>query len=186
MEWTGVDAPIVPQTASLSLISADWFFVEFADGATQFVLPPQWHGALNKYISLSVRQQGPTMVTSFSSTPSASRPSLSPRPSLYGSHGSFSPLNSPNLHPVFGHTPYTPNPYVPMYTGSPQFVQPPPLPQPTYNVTNVYNTIQRPEQPASHGNGTVQLLGGALKVAGALLPLFTGGNNGGNGTGFSF
>ena len=74
-----------------------------------------------------------------------------------------------------------------MYTGFvPQFVPPPPQPQPTYNVTNVYNTIQQPENPASHGNGTVQLLGGALKVAGALLPLFTGGNNGGNGTGFSF
>jgi hypothetical protein len=119
------------------------------------------------------------MGASFSSTPSPSRSQPSPHPSLYGSHGSFSPLNSPNPYPVFGHTPYTPNPYVPMYTGLPQFMQP------TYNVTNVYNTIQQQEKPASHGNGTVQLLGGALKVAGALLPLFIGGNNGG-GTSFNF
>ncbi len=56
-----------------------------------------------------------------------------------------------------------------MYTGLPQFV-----PQPTYNITHVYNNVQQQQQPAPQENGTVQLLGGALKVAGALLPIFTG------------
>ena len=209
---------LVIQTASLSLISAEWFFVEFADGATQYVLPPQWHGDINKHTSLSIRKQsGPTMVTSFNSTPSVPRPPPSPQPPPYGSHhgsfgfnstpsvprsppsphpsmygspGPFSPLSphippsphSPHIphsphspHPVFGHTPYTPNPYVaPMYTGFPQFVpQPPPPPQlPTYNITNIYNNVQqpgKPEKPESHGHETVQLIGGALKVAAALL-----------------
>ena len=231
----GIDAPIVlPQAVSLSLVAADWFFVEFVDGATQFVLPPQWHGAVNKYTAQNVRKQVPTMVTSFASTPSPSHSTPSPHTSRLGSHSSFSPLNSPNpasvfhtpnprpvFHtpnpapvyntpnpapfyntpnpapvyntpnpgPVYGHAPYTPNPYVQPYASVPQFVpQPPPPPPPqqhqqAVHVTNVYNTIQQPEKPSHNSSGTVQLLGGALKVAGALLPLFTGGNNS-NGGGF--
>ena len=230
-----IDAPIVlPQAVSLSLVAADWFFVEFVDGATQFVLPPQWHGAVNKYTAQNVRKQVPTMVTSFASTPSPSHSTPSPHTSRFGSHSSFSPLNSPNpasvfhtpnprpvFHtpnpapvyntpnpapfyntpnpapvyntpnpgPVYGHAPYTPNPYVQPYATVPQFVpQPPPPPPPqqhqqAVHVTNVYNTIQQPEKPSHNSSGTVQLLGGALKVAGALLPLFTGGNNS-NGGGF--
>ncbi|KAI9458917.1 hypothetical protein BJY52DRAFT_1267932 [Lactarius psammicola] len=117
------------KTVALSLVAPDWFFVEFADGATQFVLPPSWHTALNKHTALSVRRPGPTMVTA--------------------------------------PPPHRPAPFVPMYTTPPQFT-----PQPTYNVTHVYNNVQ--QQPAPQENGTVQLLGGALKVAGALLPIFTG------------
>jgi len=211
------------ESVSLSLVAADWFFVEFADGATQFVLPQQWHGAINKHTSLNVRKQVtslnvqnlvPTMVTSFNSTPSA-RATPSPHHSHFGSHSSFSPINSsPNPAPVYGHTPYSPNPYVTPYAAVPQFVPSPPqfvpqqppqfvpqqpqfvpqqpqfvpqqpqftpqLPQQPIHVTNVYNTVAQPEKP-TNGNGTVQLLGGALKVAGALIPLFTGGNNNNSG-----
>jgi len=156
----GIDVPIVPQTIALSLVAPDWFFVEFADGATQFVLPQSWHDALNKHTALSVRKPGPTMVTSFSPISPASP--LSPQPS----HGLFS---SPNPSPVFGHLPSTPGPSGPTYAGSPQFV-----PQPTYNITNVYNNVQQQQQPAPQENGTVQLLDGALKVAGALLPMLNG------------
>ncbi|KAI9444225.1 hypothetical protein H4582DRAFT_1920219 [Lactarius indigo] len=170
------------KTVALSLVAPDWFFIEFADGATQFVLPPSWHTALNKHTALSVRTPGPTMVTAFNRpSPSASRPPPPPRPSPPGSHGSFSPLNSPSPGPVSGPSPYTPHQYVPMYAGPPQFVPQPP-PHPTYHITNVYNNMQQPQKPPAQENGTVQLLGGALKVAGALLPIFTGGI--GVGTGF--
>lgn len=215
--------PIVLQTVSLSLVAADWFFVEFADGATQFVMPPQWHPTINKHASLGVRKPGPTMVTSFastpSSTPSVSRAAPLPHASRFGSHGSLSPISPHSPGPVLGHTPhqaqtsyqtqttyqpqtpyqtqipyqaqptYTPNPYVQPYAGVPQFVpQPPPPPlqqqQQQVHVTNVYNTIQQqPQKPANGTSGTVQLLGGALKVAGAVLPLIIGGNNNGGGGG---
>ena len=224
----GVNVPIVFQTVLLSLIAADWFFVEFADGATQFVMPPQWHPTVNKHASLGVaRKPGPTVVTSFastpSSTPSLSRAAPSAHPSRFKSHGLFGPHNH---SPVHGHhtphqaqtsyqtqttyqtqtsyqapTPYqtqipyqaqptyTPNPYVQTYPGVPQFVPQPPPPlqqqQQPVHVTNVYNTVQQqPEKPSHGSSGTVQLLGGALKVAGAILPLFIGNNNnGGNGGG---
>lgn len=214
---------VVPQTVSLSLVAADWFFVEFADGATQFVLPQQWHVAVNKYTNQNLRKQMPSMVTSFASSPSTSHSTPSPHSARFGSHSSFSPLNShnpasvfhtpnpapvfhtpnpvpvyntpnptpvyntPNPIPVYGNTPYTPNPYVQPYASVPQFVPqpPPPQQQQAVQVTNVYNTYQQPEKPSHNSSGTVQLLGGALKVAGALLPLFTGGNNNnGNGGGF--
>lgn len=200
------------KTVSLSLVAADWFFVEFADGATQFVMPPQWHATINKHTSLSVRRPGPTMVTSFASSPSPtvsgfrSISSPSPQTSRHGSLSSFSPLSPHTPSPVLGYqpyqvqtayqapapqtyqAPYTPNPYVQSFAGMQQFVpQPPPLQQQyqPVNVTNVYNTIQEPQKPSNNSSGTVQLLGGALKVAGALLPLFTGNlNNGGNGGSF--
>ncbi|KAH9174736.1 hypothetical protein EDB89DRAFT_465841 [Lactarius sanguifluus] len=44
------------KTVALSLVAPDWFFVEFADGATQFVLPPSWHTTLNKHTALSPAQ----------------------------------------------------------------------------------------------------------------------------------
>ncbi|KAH9057913.1 hypothetical protein EDB83DRAFT_1033992 [Lactarius deliciosus] len=172
------------KTVALSLVAPDWFFVEFADGATQFMLPPSWHTTLNKHTALSVRKPGPTMVSAFNlPTPSAPRPPLPPRTSPHGSHGSFSPLNSPNpsLGPGPGPPPYTPHQYVPMYASPPQFTPQPPQ-QPTYHITNVYNNMQQQQQPPAQENGTVQLLGGALKVAGALLPMFTGGI--GLGTGY--
>ncbi|KAH9039533.1 hypothetical protein EDB85DRAFT_1928658 [Lactarius pseudohatsudake] len=168
------------KTVELSLVAPDWFFIEFADGATQFVLPP------------TCVSQGPTMVSAFNRpTPSAPHPPLPPRTSSHGSHGSFSPLNSPNpsLGPVPGPPPYTPHQYVPMYAGPPQFApQPPPQfapqppSQPTYHITNVYNNMQQQQQPPAQENSTFQLLGGALKVAGAVLPMLTGGV--GLGTGF--
>jgi hypothetical protein len=249
----GVDAPIVPQTVSLSLVAADWFFIEFADGATQFVLPPQWHGTINKHASLSVHKPGPTVVTSFastpSSTPSATRSAPSSHASRFGSH-SMSPLSPHNPSPVHGHTPhlghtpnqahtpyhayaphqaqappqahtpyhvhispqahtphqthmpyqahtsyqtqtpYTPNPYAQTYAGVPQFVPQPPPPQqqqqqqpqqqyqPAVHVTNVYNTFQEPQKPSNNSSGTVQLIGGALKVAAAVLPTLLGTNSG--------
>ena len=162
------------------------------------------------------------MVTSFNPTPTTSTRAAPSHHSLFGSHNSFSPLNSsPNPTPVYGHSPYSPTAYVPPYAGVPQLVpqQPQFVPQqsqfvpqqpqytpqlspqytpqispqytpqisPQYTpqispqgvsyVTNVYNTVPQPEKPSNgHGN-TVQLLGGALKVAGALIPLFTGNNN---------
>lgn len=164
------------KTVSLSLVAADWFFIEFADGATQFVLPQDWHGALDKHTALSMRRQGPTMVTSFNSTPSASRSPVSP---LYGTHGSINPLTSPYFDGLFGNTTSTPNPFMPTYT-YPQFG-----PQSSYNFTNVFNNMQQPQQPASQNDTTFQLLGGALKVAAAVLPMFTGGIGLGT-TGFGF
>jgi hypothetical protein len=181
------------------------------------VLPQQWHGVINKHTSsLNVRKQGPTMVTSFNTPTPSARAAPSPHHSLFGSHSSFSPLNSsPNPSPVYGNSLYSPNPYVSPYAAVPQFVPPPTQfvpqqpqfvpqqpqfvpqqsqfvpqqpqfapqlsPQGTVHVTNVYNTVQQPEKPSHGHNGTVQLLGGALKVAGALIPLFTGGNNNNNG-----
>ncbi|KAF8271810.1 hypothetical protein EI94DRAFT_1697828 [Lactarius quietus] len=198
------------KTVSLSLVVADWFFIEFADGATKFVLPPQWHDAVNKHssLSLSVRKQAPSMVTSFNATPSATRTTPSPHSakaptmvtsfnstspatrSTFGSHTSFSPFNSPhssNPSPVYGQPPYSPNPYVPPYGGMQQYVPQqqfaPHNRQQPVQVTNVYNTYQEPEKKSDH-SGTVQLIGGALKVAGALLPIFTGNNNNNNGSFF--
>lgn len=55
-----------------------------------------------------------------------------------------------------------------------------PVQQPVYNVTHIYNTVpqqpQQPQQEQQHStsglakyNGMFHLLGGALKVAGAVL-----------------
>ncbi|KAF8258389.1 hypothetical protein EI94DRAFT_1815433 [Lactarius quietus] len=161
------------KTVSLSLVVADWFFIEFADGLTKFVLPPQWHGTINKHTSV----HGPSMVTSTNPTPSVSRSTPSLHCSQFGLHSSFSPLNSP--HP--------PNPYAPPppYVGMEQFAQPQSVPQqqsvpqvplplqqqPAVHITNVYNNFQQPQKKS----GTVSLLGGALKVAGALIPLLASG-----------
>jgi hypothetical protein len=50
-----VDLPALSQTVALSLISASWYFVEFADGATSYTLPPDWHDSVNGYIALGPR-----------------------------------------------------------------------------------------------------------------------------------
>ncbi|KAI0287696.1 hypothetical protein BC826DRAFT_1108283 [Russula brevipes] len=33
-------------TVSLSLVADSWYFIEFADGATRFCLPPDWHDSI--------------------------------------------------------------------------------------------------------------------------------------------
>ncbi|KAI0252135.1 hypothetical protein BJV78DRAFT_1281912 [Lactifluus subvellereus] len=206
-------------TVALSLISASWFFIEFADGATKFILPPDWHDSVNGYAALAARNKGPKITTSYNPRPIPSpSPSPSPHSPWPGQPGSFSPISP--YGPSSGYIPFASNPCpAPVFPGAPppMFASPPPLafagppppafagppppafagppppafaghlppafaspPHPTYNITNVYNMAsqQQPQAAATSQNDDlkVQLLGGALKVAGALLvPMLTGG-----------
>jgi len=49
----------VVASVSLSLISPSWYFVEFADGATKYDLPQEWHASIDKYVNRATRNVGP-------------------------------------------------------------------------------------------------------------------------------
>ncbi|KAI0263061.1 hypothetical protein BC834DRAFT_888945 [Gloeopeniophorella convolvens] len=152
---------------ALSLLVEDWYFIEFADGGVDYSLPSTWHDSINKHTALCAKSGRHSMVTSYNSSPSS--PLYSPQISQSGSFNPFNPLGN-----GYGYSSPAPNPYLsPMFTG---------MQQPVYNFTNVYNTGQQEPEKQSH-SGTFQLLGGALKVAGAVLPLFTGGVGFGTGIG---
>ena len=181
------------KTVSLSLASPSWYFVQFADGATDFSLPSDWHQSINIYSAQAVQNNSRPfrMTTAYNhETPFRSQtfPQYTPQPPQ-GQTGSFSPgglipsygggLN-PGYKPPFQSNPYPP----PAYPGMPAMPQQPMMPQlpampqqPVYNVTNVYNTVseqlQQQGQPSPSGlakyNGMFTLLGGALKLAGTVL-----------------
>lgn len=48
---------------SLSLISPSWYFVEFADGATKYALPQEWHASIDKHVNRATRNVGPKRLT---------------------------------------------------------------------------------------------------------------------------
>ena len=159
-----------PKTVSLSLISPGWFFVEFADGTTEFSVSPAWHNSVNNFTTQAMRVRTPRMTTSYN----VGAPSHSQGYQQHGQLGSVSPLDSYNGGISPGYTPFTPDPYLaPAFTGVPQ--------QPVYNITNVYNNpLPQPQQQHETSalkkyNGTFTLLGGAIKLAGAVLAVHTGG-----------
>ncbi|KAI0252136.1 hypothetical protein BJV78DRAFT_1153901 [Lactifluus subvellereus] len=139
-------------TVALSLISASWFFIEFADGATKYTLPPDWHDSVNGYTALAARNNGPKIVTTYNSRPLPSPLPFSPQPGQPGSFG----LSS-------GYTPFASNP-------APAFTCPPP---PTYYFANVYNAAPQPQPQTTatprNNNTKVELIGGVLKIAASVL-----------------
>jgi len=153
------------QTVSLSLISDSWYFVEFADGATAFFLPPAWHDSLNRFTALAFRNKGPRMSTSYNSAPSPHYPHR-------GEFGSFNPVGQHGLGYPPGYIPFVANPYLASaFTGMP-------YPQaPVYNITHVHNnpTPQKRKSSLEDYNGMFELLGGALKLAGTVLGMGSGG-----------
>jgi len=165
-------------TVSLSLISSDWYFVQFADGTTKYFLPPAWHENVNKFTAQAVRAKAraatapastgvPRMTTAFNIPRSPS-----PLPPQMGSFnpygGALSQYNPyvPQVNPYYGFTPFASNPYLAM-AFAPQQPQQPQV----VNITNVYNQMQAPEKKSTlqNYNGMFTLLGGALKLAGAVL-----------------
>jgi hypothetical protein len=191
---------------SLSLVSDSWYFVEFADGATKFFLPPAWHDSINKFTAQALRSKGPRISTSYNRVPSTSPLHHSPQQHR-GQFGSFNPT-SPYGLPNAGYTPFVGNPFLASaFTGMPRpaytpFVGNPylasaftgmlPRPAPVYNITHVYNSpVPQPHQQQQKSstlqdyNGLFKLLGGALKLAGTVLGPTTLGTGGlGMGTGF--
>jgi hypothetical protein len=156
------------QTVSLSLISDSWYFVEFADGATKFFLPPAWHDSINKFTAQALRSKSPRMTTAFNQAPSPS-PLHRPPQRHQGQFGSFNPA-SPYGRPNPVYTPFVGNPYLAsVFTGMP------PQPAPVYNITHVYNSpMPQPQQQQKPStlhdyNGVFTLLNGALKLAGTVL-----------------
>ncbi|KAI0287122.1 hypothetical protein BC826DRAFT_73774 [Russula brevipes] len=80
-------------SVSLSLISDSWYFVEFADGSTNFVLPLGWHDTVNNVATTSTPAQGPKMYTSYNN--------LAPPPSYYSpiyAHPSPQPIIVNNVY----------------------------------------------------------------------------------------
>jgi hypothetical protein len=158
------------KAVSLSLISASWYFIEFADGATEFSLPPTWHSSINSFTTQASRVSAPMMTTSYNSG-ALSHSQSYPQ---HAQFGSISPVDSYDGSANPGYTPYASDPYIAStFTGVPQ--------QPVYNITNVYNSPM-PQQQQQHEtstlkkyNGTLTLVGGALKLAGAVLSAHTGG-----------
>lgn len=157
---------------SLSLISDSWYFAEFAGGTTKFFLPPAWHEDINKFTAKAMLFRGPKMSTSYNSAPSASHYAAPPQ-GQFGSFASGNPYGPATPAPAY--IPFVANPYLAAaFTGMP-------LQQaPVYHVTNVYNNQMPQTQKKStlqNYNGMFSLLGGTLKLAGAVLAL-------GSGTGF--
>jgi len=171
---------------SLSLVSPDSYFVEFEDRARTFFLTPAWHETLNKFSAQAMRAKsraatpaplsgsaaGPTaaprMTTAFNSPRSPSP--LPPQLGLFNPFVGGPPLYNPYplpppVNPYYGFTPFASNPYL-----AAVFAPPPPQPQ-VLNITHVYNQMQQPEKKSTlqNYNGLFSLLGGALKVAGAVL-----------------
>jgi hypothetical protein len=190
LELIGRSADSIIQSSkavSLSLASPSWYFVQFADGATDFSLPSDWHQSINIYTAQAVQNNSRPfrMTTAYNhETPFRSQtfPQYTPQPPQ-GQTGSFSPGG---LIPSYGggpnpgyKLPFQSNPYPPpAYPAMPVMPQLPVMPQqPVYNVTNVYNTVseqlQQQGQPSPSGlakyNGMFTLLGGALKLAGTVL-----------------
>ncbi|KAH9958032.1 hypothetical protein BC827DRAFT_622636 [Russula dissimulans] len=161
-------------TVSLSLISPTWYFVEFADGATEFFLPPAWHETVNKFSAQAMRAKaraaasptaGPRMATAFNVP--RSRSPLPPQTGSFNPYGGAPPRYNPyaQVNPYYGFTPFASNPYL-----ASVFAPPPAQPQ-VVNITHVYNQMQQPEKKSSlqNYNGLFTLLGGALKLAGTVL-----------------
>jgi hypothetical protein len=103
----------------------------------------------------------------------------------HGQYGSFSPVSFHGGGINHGYIPFASNPYLASaFTGVPQ--------QPVYNIIHVYNNPmpqQQQQQEQQHEssslqkyNGMFTLLGGALKLAGAVL----GTSLANDPTGFSF
>jgi hypothetical protein len=93
---------------------------------------------------------------------------------LHTQFGSISPVSSYDGSADPGNTPYASNRGIASaFTGVSQ--------QPVYNITNVYNSPM-PQQQQQHDtstmkkyNGAFTLVGGVLKLAGAVLSAHTGG-----------
>ena len=147
---------------SLSLIADDWYFIEFADGATSFFLPPARHESINKFTALAMSARCPNLSTSYIQAPQLG--------------GSFSPVGPYSQANVPGYIPFGANlnPYRGSgFTGGPQ--QPP-----VYNnITHVhFNQITQAQQSSTllKRKAVSILLGGALKLAVAVM--FSGGGFG--------
>jgi hypothetical protein len=155
-----------PKTVSLSLISDSWYFIKFADGATNFFLPPAWHDYVNKFTAQAMHLKLPKMCTSYSRSPS---PSLSDgTPQQQSQVGMFSPRGP--YHPATppGYIPFVANGFLASaFTGMPQ------QQQPVYNITNVYHPMPHTQQQHTSTlqeyNGMFSFLDGALKLAGTIL-----------------
>jgi len=136
-----------PKTVSLSLISDSWYFIKFADGTTNFFLPPTWHDSVNKFTAQAMHLKLPKMCTSYSRSPS---PSLLDRSAQQ-------------------HIPFVANGFLASaFTGIPQ------QQTPVYNITNVYthpmpHTQQQHTSTLQELNGMFTFLDGALKLAGTIL-----------------
>jgi hypothetical protein len=145
---------------TLSLVSDSWYFVEFADGSTNFILPPGWHDTVNNVTTMSRRAQAPKMYTSHNLAPPPSY--HSPQPVRFGT----SPLNRSQGSPDPSYIPLPPSPY-----HSPIYAHP--SPQPIF-INNVYNMPPAPA-PRKHKSGiekyegVIQAVGCALKIAAVLL-----------------
>ncbi len=164
------------KTVSLSLVSPSWFFVQFADGGTQFFLPPDWHQSVNRYSAQAANaSRGPKMATSYShGAPSRAQTYPKYAPHLAqaqpGSYNPGGPVPSYGGVPNPGYKSFQASPYLSSaFTGMPQ--------QPVH-VPQVYNPIlQQPQQQPQQStmstlqkyNGMFTLLGGALKLAGTVL-----------------
>jgi hypothetical protein len=143
----------LPKTVTLSLISSGWYFVGFEDGATAFSLPPGWYDSINKwYDSINNHTTQPLRV---------------------GALGGHIPKMATSYYTG---VPFASNPYLASaFTGVPQ--------QPVYNIPQVFNMPQvyyvpqqqqqqqQQDEPSTleKYNGLFTLLGGALKLAGAVL-----------------
>ncbi|KAI0289442.1 hypothetical protein BC826DRAFT_970957 [Russula brevipes] len=79
MWWSGIPGPLsrlledagrkkrVVTTVSLSLVADTWYFIEFADGGTRFVLPPDWHDSINRHTDDAEEKTSDNLASSSSS-----------------------------------------------------------------------------------------------------------------------
>ncbi|KAI0287123.1 hypothetical protein BC826DRAFT_1108695 [Russula brevipes] len=172
--WSGVPEPLSRLLAdamvegrgvasvTLSLVSDSWYFVKFADGSTNFVLPPGWHNTVNNFTTMSWRAQGPKMNTSYNLAPPPSY--HSPQPVRFGTSPLVRSQGSPNPSCI----PLPPSPYHSPFCAHPS-------PQPII-INNVYHMPPPPPPPPREHRsgiekyeGVIRGIGCALKIAAVLL-----------------
>lgn len=100
---------MIRQTVSLSLISPSWYFVEFADGVTAYVLPQDWHAVIDKITTRAMGHTGPKVLSSSNSATSPLPLGHSPVDAQYGA---FSPIGAHDLNARPSHGPFEPNQYI--------------------------------------------------------------------------
>jgi hypothetical protein len=173
--WAGPLIYLRNQTVSLSLVSHHWYFVQLVGGTANFSLPMAWHDSINKFVVpkaiAAAHAKGPSIAFAHNQAPPAQAPSSHQAP----------PAQAPSSHRV--------PPPLPRQQQQQQQQQQQPRqqqlvrsqqPRPVFNITQVHNHVapQRQMSALQKYNGMFVLLGGALKLAGAILgPTLLGLNN---------
>jgi hypothetical protein len=124
---------------SLSLVADGWYFIEFADGATRFCLPPDWHDSINRHTE-GARQRERTTSDNWALSPSPRSPQHAANPAIpFASQSEITSL----AYPTSQQSMYTTDVH-----NSPPSQEPMHTPQSTYTLPPAYaqQLVHSPQQ----------------------------------------